>query len=305
VSTDEIHLPALLPLLSRGKHRSPRKGACFMEFASVLAGERWSDHPTCTHPLLAAVARQVNDHTSDAGRQRLAGLIPAVIGLTSDDLQVDARIALRCATTALPVASADRQRVLAVGVLTADRMLAGLDRRPPGRLEEHSARALADVPDAARWAERFASELGVSAKAFRHRSAPSIISCAIPGIALACVPDPDAILRDLLIGAIDDCATWVRRDADPVPSAFAGRPAPEPDRERDPAMVSVPSVRLRPGTGRRRGRGCGPGRRSRSPCSVPSPGSPGSGHGRSGPGHQRGRGRSAPAGRGRAAGRTG
>jgi hypothetical protein len=48
--------PALLPLLSRGKHRSPLKGACFMEFASMLAGERWSDHPACTHPLLAAVA---------------------------------------------------------------------------------------------------------------------------------------------------------------------------------------------------------------------------------------------------------
>ena len=49
--------PALLPVLSRGKHRNPRKGACFMEFASLLAGERWSDHPACTHPLLAAVAQ--------------------------------------------------------------------------------------------------------------------------------------------------------------------------------------------------------------------------------------------------------
>src|SRR4029453_19446858 len=68
----DSQLPALLPMLSRGKHRSPRTGACFMEFASVLAGERWSDHPACTHPLLAAVARHVNDHTSDAGRQRLA-----------------------------------------------------------------------------------------------------------------------------------------------------------------------------------------------------------------------------------------
>jgi hypothetical protein len=66
-------------LLSRGKYRSPRKGACFMELASLLAGERWSDHPACTHPLLAAVARQVNDYTSDAGRQRLAGLGGKVI----------------------------------------------------------------------------------------------------------------------------------------------------------------------------------------------------------------------------------
>jgi len=28
-----------------------------MEFASYLAGERWSDHPACTHPLLAVLAR--------------------------------------------------------------------------------------------------------------------------------------------------------------------------------------------------------------------------------------------------------
>jgi hypothetical protein len=42
--------PALVPVLSAGRHRTPRTGACFMEFASYLAGERWSDHPTCTHP---------------------------------------------------------------------------------------------------------------------------------------------------------------------------------------------------------------------------------------------------------------
>ncbi|MDX6241462.1 MAG: hypothetical protein QOG10_6286, partial [Kribbellaceae bacterium] len=69
-----------VPVLSRGKHRNPRKGACFMEFASYLAGEPWSDHPACTHPLLAGVARDVNDCTTDAGRSRLAPLIPSVIG---------------------------------------------------------------------------------------------------------------------------------------------------------------------------------------------------------------------------------
>ena len=51
-----------VPVLSRGKHRNPRKGACFMEFASYLAGEPWSDHPACTHALLAGVARDVNDY---------------------------------------------------------------------------------------------------------------------------------------------------------------------------------------------------------------------------------------------------
>jgi hypothetical protein len=72
-------LPGLLPTLARGKHRNPRKGACFMEFASLLAGERWSDSPACTHPLLAAVARHVNDFTADAARPRLAVLVPQAI----------------------------------------------------------------------------------------------------------------------------------------------------------------------------------------------------------------------------------
>ncbi|MGH9132316.1 MAG: hypothetical protein ACRDZZ_00145, partial [Ilumatobacteraceae bacterium] len=76
-------VPDVVPVLSRGKHRSPRNGACFMEMAAYLAGERWSDHPRCTHPLVAAVARLVNDHTTDANRARLADLIPSVIGLTT------------------------------------------------------------------------------------------------------------------------------------------------------------------------------------------------------------------------------
>src|SRR5215472_18781253 len=108
MSGHEAHSPELIPMLSRGKHRNPRTGACFMELVSYLAGERWSDHPACTHPLLAAVARDVNDCTSDAGRPQLAGLIPSVIGLTGDDLHIDARIALTCAQRALPVAAAER-----------------------------------------------------------------------------------------------------------------------------------------------------------------------------------------------------
>ena len=204
--------PDLFPILSPGKHRSPRTGACFMEFASLLAGERWSDHPACTHPLLAAVARHVNDHTSDAGRQRLAELIPSVIGLTGEDLHIDARMALRSATMALPVVAAERQRVMAVSVLTCERVLADLDGRAPGSLEEHSRLALADVPHAAAWANRFTSGIWPSRKGFRRQAAPTIVRDAVEGIAQACVPDPDGMLRGLLVQAIDVCASWVGRD---------------------------------------------------------------------------------------------
>jgi hypothetical protein len=209
--------PALLPTLSAGKHRNPRKGACFMEFASLLAGERWSDHPACTHPLLAAVARHVNDYTSDAGRSRLAGLIPSVIGLTGQDLHIDAQIALGSARLALPVVAAERQHVLAVGVLSCERVLAELDGRPVGALEEPSRSALAQVPQAAAWAARFTGSAPASvasAKRFRQQAAPTIVRNAAQGIAQACIPDPDGMLRTMLVQAIDACAAWAHRDPD-------------------------------------------------------------------------------------------
>ncbi len=90
----------VMPLLSSGRHRSPRQGACFMEFASYLAGERWSDHPACTHPALAFLARMTNDCTSNRARSRLAELIPSVIGLNGDEPQVELVVALRVATAA-------------------------------------------------------------------------------------------------------------------------------------------------------------------------------------------------------------
>jgi hypothetical protein len=212
--TYDLQLPDIVPMLSRGKHRNPRKGACFMELASFLAGERWSDHPACTHPLLAEVARLVNDNTTDAGRHRLVGLIPSVIGLNSDDLRVDARIALRLASTALPVVAAERQCVMAVSVLSCDRMLAALDARPPGTLEKCSREALGQVPHAARWAGEFTRGLAASPTAFRRRVAPRTVRSAVEGVAAACVPDPDAVLRGLLADAIEECAARVRFEAD-------------------------------------------------------------------------------------------
>jgi hypothetical protein len=214
-------LPELLPTLSRGKHRSPRKGACFMEFASLLAGERWSDHPACTHPLLAAVARHVNDYTSDAGRSRLAQLIPSVIGLTGDDLHIDAEIALGAARLALPVAAAERQGVLAVAVLSCERVLAELDDRTAGTLGERSRAALAQAPHAAAWAARFTGAVPAqltSARRFRDQAAPTIVRNAAVGIAQACVPDPDRMLRDLLVQSIDTCASWADRDQAATPA---------------------------------------------------------------------------------------
>jgi hypothetical protein len=209
--------PALLPTLSRGKHRRPQKGACFMEFASYLAGERWSDHPRCTHPLLASLARVVNDTISDEYRTRLARLIPSVVGLNDDDLHLDALVVRRAAATGLPVVSADRQRVLAVAAYASERVLAELDGTPTHAISKLTREALDDAPDAAAWARQFGTDIPPTPRGFRRHAGPTAVRCAVIGIAQACVPDPHQILHDLLAHAIEDCLEWTRRQRTDVP----------------------------------------------------------------------------------------
>jgi hypothetical protein len=75
-------VPDQLPVLTRGWHRGPEDGACVMEYVSVLAGVRFTDHPRCTPPALAALARLVNDRIGDDDmRSRLALLAPDLIGV--------------------------------------------------------------------------------------------------------------------------------------------------------------------------------------------------------------------------------
>jgi hypothetical protein len=127
-------VPDGVPVLSRGRHRSPRRGACFMEFASFLAGERWSDHPSCTHPLLAQLARQVNDHIGDADRQQLVPLIPMVVGRRGDDRTW---LTLPVTVAAEPILDVPEatQRVLAAGLMRAEQLCAdaGPDLAETGR----------------------------------------------------------------------------------------------------------------------------------------------------------------------------
>ena len=73
--------PDFLPVLSRGKHKNPSKGACFMEYTALLAGERFSDAPVCVDRELAAVLRHANDILGDADRARLIPLLGRAIGL--------------------------------------------------------------------------------------------------------------------------------------------------------------------------------------------------------------------------------
>jgi len=58
--------------LSSGNHKDFERGACVMEAASYIAGEPWSDHPTCACPVITSFMIAWNDGLpSDAERDRL------------------------------------------------------------------------------------------------------------------------------------------------------------------------------------------------------------------------------------------
>ena len=218
--THSATAPESMPVLSRGKHHSPARGACFMEMVSFLADERWSDHPECTHPLLAHLARLVNDSVSDRGRSQLIPLIPSVIGLSSEDIRLDVAIALRSALAALPISAAPRQNVLATAVLTCERILADLDGRDRDSLTPQSRLVLEQIPESWAWARSFTGGTRASHRAFRTQTAPHIVSIAVEGIAVACAPDVEQLMVDLLTATITDCQALVRaegaRNAAPV-----------------------------------------------------------------------------------------
>jgi hypothetical protein len=174
-----------------------------MEFASFLAGERWSDHPCCTHPLLAQLARQVNDVIGDEDRQQLVPLIPSVVGRRGDERT---GLTLPVAVAAAPILDVPEatQRVLAAGLLSAHQVcveagpeLAGTGRR---------ARAALDlVPAAVTWVQRLGPPARISPRIFASRCAPTMIRCAVDGIVTSDTADRDARLRALLETAITAC----------------------------------------------------------------------------------------------------
>jgi hypothetical protein len=104
--------------LGRGRHSDPSKGACVMELASMLAGERFSDHPRSVCPVIGRYLRGLNDGLDDERRQDLYGLAAAVVG-TSGGRRERARRRAMCRKRNLELRS---------GSSRADRFFAALLR---------------------------------------------------------------------------------------------------------------------------------------------------------------------------------
>jgi len=205
----------LLPVLSPGRHHNPRRGACFMEYASYLAGLRWSDHPPCTHASIAGLARLVNDVTSDSARSRLVVLIPRVVGLTGPDHRVPLVVASLAASAAIVVSSEPRQRALAAALLRCERLLmaepdADTADSVIGRTRVSVREALDAVPGAETWARTFEGRDAVSKPRPFVAGDEAVSRVAVIGVAEACISHADELLVDLLTTVISECEQLLR-----------------------------------------------------------------------------------------------
>jgi len=69
--------------LGAGAHSSPEQGACVMELASMLAGERFSDRPRTVCPVIGGFLRSYNDRLPECELDQLYALAPLVLGSAS------------------------------------------------------------------------------------------------------------------------------------------------------------------------------------------------------------------------------
>jgi hypothetical protein len=66
--------------IGRGRHASPERGACVMELASMLAGERFTDRPKSVCPVIAGFLRSYNDLLPDGEHGELYPYAALVVG---------------------------------------------------------------------------------------------------------------------------------------------------------------------------------------------------------------------------------
>jgi hypothetical protein len=180
--------------LSRGRHVSPDRGRCAMEWVAQLTGEAHTDRPGATSAVAAEYVRHLNDVLPDGPRQRLRPYLSRMIGTAGDGLDEQRAwtCTLRLARTCLPAA------------LDA----AGLD--------EHARRV------------RFApaAELG-GAVAEARAAAADARSAARARASRACVPAEWSLQRERARAAARAAGRAAALDASRVALAVAG---PDPER---------------------------------------------------------------------------
>jgi hypothetical protein len=214
--------------VASGRHSAAGDEACLMELASLFTSEPWSDHPASVHPVLAAVARAINDRVSDGARELLSPLVPQMTGTA--DVGPDghtrpercARLVLLCTRKALEVSSfmaaeMESARLTALSVLSRPGAAAPTDAGESGTAVRRHAAALLDRLS-------LLNRLYASQAAIHAAQAVSIIAGAATGPAA----QRDAQLCQLLHACTALCAGDA---AVPHPARQAGD---------SPAVISRP-----------------------------------------------------------------
>ena len=182
--------PEGLPVLEAGAHRDARSGSCVMEYVSVLAGERFTDRPRCTHPAVAALAWQVNDAVSHEVRQQLGLRAVDLVGAGRDGADAPVR----------PLVLAAIARA-GLRLDSGNRFFTRLSQRIVVARERADARRAAgkDAGDGA--GGRVATLLHVGP--VNHACAHLLVAARAAGL--------DAAARDaMMVGLLDDCLAAVR-----------------------------------------------------------------------------------------------
>jgi hypothetical protein len=165
--------------LARGKHHSPEEGACAMELASMLAGERFTDRPHCVSPVIGAFLRSYNDLVDAPRRDDLRRCAAVAVGTRADARLERTRLQMcRAHIVMLQVPWLTRRRIdRAVGQLIAS-------DTPLGRLDMFGwllARAHTLDP----WAHQFALDLVDILAALSRDPAAEARPPAVPDTAAA------------------------------------------------------------------------------------------------------------------------
>ena len=174
-------------ILKSGLHLEQSREMCIMEAVAYVAGEPWSDHPTCASPVISAFLRSYNDLVSDQVRQTLKPFIPRLIGTAASE-SVERRRALMATDWMVRVHTPAWLRLAG---LTADAdALAGLPeitdtaQFPSIKAPLEAARSNANAAGAAAGAAAWDADWDAAWDAAREKLVPTVleIQASIPAL---------------------------------------------------------------------------------------------------------------------------
>ena len=157
--------------IKQGSHGSEFNGeACSMELVSWLAGEGFTDAPSCASPVLRRYTIRLNDRWDTEQRQTLKPFLPRMVG-TGGDGKDAARVEIA-------------QRMLCTDLLGPWLRLAGMDERADAltalvaATPEELRRTLYEIRTEA-WHKRYASRDSLRAKILeRLKDRPAAVAAA-------------------------------------------------------------------------------------------------------------------------------